>query len=124
MTLSAEASALGQKLLEHHRSVCSSVTGEANLIVRSEIARCSIRYGVLCERAGLPFLRRSSGSFLYEIAQLCEKHGWPPINSLVVNESGLPGAGYDHAPGGGFAQWDEQVRRAIAFRGYPDVLPG
>jgi hypothetical protein len=35
----------------------------------------------------------------------------------------LPGEGYDLAPGGGYAEWPEDVRDAIAFEGYPDVMP-
>jgi hypothetical protein len=89
----------------------------------SHVTRLSIRYGTLCAMAGLPFLSRSSGRYLREIAAWCENEGWPPINALVVNESGLPGEGYDLAPGGGYAEWPEDVRDAIAFEGYPDVMP-
>lgn len=123
MRFSPEARALGQKLLEHHMMMCHTTNVAATDLVDSQVTRLSIRYGTLCERAGLPFLTRSSGGYLHEIAVWCEKEGWPPINALVVNESGLPGEGYDRAPGGGYAKWPEQVRNAIAFKGYPDVMP-
>lgn len=123
MEFSQEARALGQKLLEHHRTVCRSVNAPAADLLDSDVKRLSIRYGVLCERAGLQSLTRLAGNFLYEIAVWCEKEGWPPINALVVNQSGLPGEGFDTAPGGGYAKWPEQVRKAITFKGYPDVMP-
>jgi hypothetical protein len=120
---SPPALALGQKLLEHHQAVCRGAKIPAAGLTDAQVAPLSIRYGKLCELAGLPFLARSSGGYLYEIAVWCENEGWPPINALVVNESGLPGDGYDRPPGGGYAQWPEQVRSAIAFKGYPDVMP-
>jgi len=123
MRFSAEAHALGQKLLDHHRAVCRGVSVSASDLTDSQVARLSIRYGVLCERAGLPFLTRSSGGYLREIAIWCEQEGWPPINALVVNESGLPGEGYDRAPGGGYAKWPEQVRKAVVCKEYPELMP-
>jgi hypothetical protein len=123
MNFSPEALALGQKLLEHHRTVCRSINIPATHLVESDVKRLSIRYGTLCKRAGLPLLTQSAGRFLYEVAVWCEKEGWSPINALVVNRSGRPGNGYDRAPGGGYAKWPEQVRNAITFKGYPDVMP-
>ena len=44
--------------------------------------------------------------------------------TLVVNrKSKIPGPGYETAPSGGFGQWEGQVRKCIAFRGYPDKMP-
>lgn len=88
MRFSAEAQALGQKLLDHHHDVCSAVSNPASALTDSQVAQNTIRYGTLCERAGIWELRRISGGFLHEIAVWCEQQGWPPINALVVNESG------------------------------------
>lgn len=93
MKFSAEARALGQKLLEHHRARCSGMSIQPYDLTDSQVSRISIRYGALCQRAGMPFLTPSSGGFLREIAVWCEQEGWPPINALAVNESGLPGEG-------------------------------
>ncbi len=123
MKFSPEARALGQTLLEHHKRCCASIEAAPADLVDSEVKRLSIRYGTLCAKAGLPFLTGSSGGFLHEIAVWCEREGWGPINALVVNESGIPGEGYDRAPGGWYAKWPEQVRNAIAFHGYPDAIP-
>jgi len=123
MEFSQEARAIGQKLLEHHSATCRSITVPPLDLLDSDVRRLSIRYRTLCERAGLQSLTRLAGNFLYEIAIWCDEKGWPPINALVVNQSGLPGEGYDTAPGGGYARWPEQVRRAITFKGYPDVMP-
>ena len=114
---------LGQTLLEYHKTACRTKNVAAIDLGDSQITRLSIRYGTLCAMAGVPFLSRSSGGYLHEIAVWCEKEGWPPINALVVNESGLTGEGYSLAPGGGYPKWSEQVRDAIAFKGYPDVMP-
>ena len=124
MKFSAEAHALGQKLPDHHNSACRGVDVPAADLVDSQVSTFLIRYGVLCERAGLPFLTRSSGGYLHEIALWCDKQGWPPINALVVNESGIPGEGYDRAPGGGYAKWPEQVRNAILCKQYTARMPG
>lgn len=87
-------------------------------------AHC-ISYGALCERAGYPCLPHFAGRYLGEIAGwCCNEHGWPPIHALAVNvDSKIPGHGYDEAPGGGFAEWEDQVRKVIAFKGYPEYMP-
>lgn len=123
MRFSAEAHALGQKLLDHHHEVCGAVSNPASALTDSQVAQNTIRYGTLCERAGIWELRRISGGLLHEIAVWCEQQGWPPINALVVNESGIPGEGYDRAPGGGYANWPDQVRNAIVFKQYPKQMP-
>jgi len=56
--------------------------------------------------------------FLYEIAQWCDEHGWPPLNALVINEErGYPGDGYSKAPG--CHEWVDDVKHVVAFPDYP-----
>ena len=51
---------------------------------------------------------------------LRHRNDWPPLNALAVNgETGMPGEGYDGAPGCDLLRWPEEVRRCIAFGGYP-----
>ena len=127
MRFSEAAYMLGRELLKYHREVCWPVHTQAERLTSGDVRRLCLRYGSLCDRAGAPYLTRNAGAYLHEIAVWCDAQGWPPINALVVNETGLPGGtvgtGYDAAPGGGFAVWPEQVRRAIVFRGYPELMP-
>lgn len=118
----SEARAMAKELLKHHKQVCRGLETDSKELTDSQVHDRCIRYGVLCDRIGAPYLTRSAGSFLHDVAEWCESEGWPPINALVVNESGLPGPGYDRAPGGGFANWPTQVRKAILFPSYPDHL--
>jgi len=90
--MTPEAQAITQALLYHHRSLESPESRPENPDAYT------IQYGKLCERAGVPWLTRSVGQFLQETAEWCESHGWPPINSLAVNDTGMPGGGYDIAP--------------------------
>jgi hypothetical protein len=116
--MTPEARALTQILLAHHKQHCRSqdrVTGVTG--------SCLIAYGDLCERAGLPHLKPTAGKFLREIAQRCHENGWPPLNSLVVNqETRKPGHGYDRAPGCSLKKWRDQVAACVSFSGYPDTL--
>ena len=115
---------MGQELLRHHRETCAGIATPPELLSDSQVKQLCLRYGTLCERIGAPFLTRSSGGFLHDIAEWCDGEKWPPLNALVVNAAGIPGEGYDRAPGGGFAEWPKQVRAAIVFKGYPDQLHG
>ena len=68
-------------------------------------------------------LTHAAGSFLGEIAEWCQAHGWPPINALVVNaDSRMPGEGYDTAAGCGLVNWPAQADACIRFDGYPDQM--
>lgn len=114
--MTPEAQAITQALLDHHRSVGPAETRPENP------DPYTIQYGKLCERAGVPWLTRSVGQFLQETAEWCAANGWPPINSLAVNETGMPGGGYDIAPGCSLLQWPEQVRNTIVCRSYPKTV--
>ncbi len=118
-----EARAMAQQLLKHHRQVCKPSRATPEDLTDGQLAHFCIRYGVLCELIGTAYLTRSAGGFLHGIAEWCERQGWPPINALVVNASGLPGEGYDRAPGGGFIEWPDQVRKAISYQHYPESVP-
>jgi len=111
-----EAQALTQALLDHHRSMGAPANRPENP------DPYTIQYGNLCERAGVPWLTRSVGQFLRETAKWCDDNGWPPINSLAVNDTGMPGGGYDIAAGCSLLQWPEQVRDTIVFGGYPRTV--
>jgi hypothetical protein len=112
--MTAEARALAQTLVAHHKSVCAPGRPADS---------CLIVYGTLCERAGVPFLTRGVGPFLREVAEWCAANAWPPINALAVNrETRMPGEGYDGAPGCSLVDWAREVRAAIDFQGYPDKL--
>ena len=114
--MSPEARKLVQALLDHHRKVCRSQSGEA-LSVHS----CVIIYGDLCERAGLPHLKSAVGKYLREIAQWCHDNGWPPLNALAVNhDTHRPGRGYRTAPGCSLERWQDDAAACIKFADYPD----
>lgn len=116
--MTAEARALAQALLDHHRVTCPPRLG-----TKPSVDSCIIAYGPLCNRAGVPHLTRSVGQFLREVADWCSKNGWPPINALAVNrETRMPGEGYDGAPGCSLLAWPDEARAAIDFGGYPDKV--
>jgi len=116
--MTAGARALAQALLDHHKQVCRPRRGR-----HVSVESCVIAYSLLCERAGVPFLTHSVGSFLREVADWCYANDWPPINALAVNRyTGMPGEGYDGAPGCSLLRWPDEVRACIEFDGYPDVV--
>lgn len=116
--MSAEAVALAQVLLDHHRRVCRRAGGPP-----ANVDQCLLPYGELCQRAALPYLTRTVGYFLQQVAQWCHDNGWPPINSLAVNhESRMPGEGYEGAPGCSLLRWPVDVEVCIAFDAYPEVV--
>ncbi len=110
-----EALRLGQALLDHHRLTTSQVPPGKGIIAD----RYTIRYGTLCTNAGVPHVLRIVGSFLGEVAEWCADKGYPPLNSLAVNETGLPGEGYDGAGGFKITAWPADVENCIRFTGYP-----
>src|SRR5437867_4561554 len=117
-TLSPEAVALTNVLLEHHARVCRRPGGPPR-----DVDSCLIVYGSLCDRAGLPYLTRSVGNFLQEVAEWCSDNDWPPLNSLAVNQdSRMPGECYDLAPGCSLLNWPDQLKACIAFRSYPSAV--
>jgi hypothetical protein len=116
--MSPEAQKLAQALLDHHRKVCRTRSGEI-----STTDSCLITYGALCECAGLLHLKPAAGKYLREIAQWCHDNGWPPLNALAVNhDSRTPGHGYDGAPGCSLAHWKDEATACIKFAGYPAII--
>lgn len=117
--MKGESKALLRALLAHHQMVCRP-PGTRITDVNTRV----ISYGQLCTAAGVPWLVRSVGPFLLEIAEWCEQHGYPPLNSLAVNgESLIPGDSYDGAGNFRLADWQTDVERCLTFPGYPSTLP-
>jgi hypothetical protein len=122
--MTAEATAIAKVLLRRHSQQCGAYKGAIPKSITDRIVKQSvISYGSLCERAGVPFLTHGVGRFLGEIAEWCEENDWPPLNSLAVNRAtGMPGEGYDGAPGSDLLRWPEQIRQCIVFDGYPETV--
>jgi hypothetical protein len=114
-----EARALAQALLDHHRARTSASPPGKTIVP----AHYTVRYGDLCSKAGAAHLTRIAGSFLGEIAEWCADQGYPPLNSLAVNETGLPGHGYDGAGGFTIGDWPKEVEECVRFTGYPTSMP-
>lgn len=111
-----EARALGNALLQHHKTRTQAAPPAQRVLIR----RYTISYSDLCARARVPHLTRIVGSFLGEVAQWCADHGYPPLNALAVNAStAQPGEGYDGAGGFKMVDWHAEVERCIRFTGYP-----
>ena len=115
----AEARALGQALLDHHRAVTSQHPPAKNIIP----SWYTIRYGALCSKAGVPHVLRVIGGFLQEVAEWCEVNRYPALNSLAVNDTGMPGDGYDGVGGFKIVHWHAEVEKCIRFGGYPAAMP-
>jgi hypothetical protein len=116
-----EARVLAKALLRHHEHACRHLRiRKSKEVTDGMINRSVIPYGILCDRAGVPFLTHVSGKFLGEIAEWCYKNGWPPLNALAVRkDTGMPGEGYDGAAGCSLLKWPDEVRKCIAFGRYP-----
>ena len=117
--MSPVARAICQALLDHHRLVCPPDGGG------KAPDSCLISYGDLCHRAGVSAVVRKVGHFLQEVAEWCDRSGYPPLNSLAVNQdSRMPGDNYDVAPGCSLLGWPAQAQACIDFTGYPEKAPG
>jgi hypothetical protein len=117
--MSPIARALTRVLLEHNGEVCVGHPFRPPII-----DRCVIAYGDLCRRAGYPAIERNVGRYLQEVAVCCAERGWPPLNSLAVNqETHMPGDNYDVAPGCSLLGWPGEAERCITFGGYPAAGP-
>jgi hypothetical protein len=115
----AETHRIGQALLDHHRTVRKA---PGVRVTDADVNRCLITYSALCERAGVPWLVRTVGSFLGELASWCSSMGYPPINALAVNATTrMPGDGYYGAEQ--CHEWPREVRECLAFQGYPAKMP-
>lgn len=101
MTMRPEAAVLARELVRRHEQVRQTVTVErADDVTDGMIGNAVIAYGLLCERAGVPFLTHGVGTFLGDVADWCAENGWPPLNSLAVNgDRRIPGEGYETATG-------------------------
>jgi len=109
------AEAFAQALLTRHKQVCREFTAPVS---EAHIKASRITYGDLCKMAGrgVPV---GAGPFLFEVHKRCEKQGFPPLKSLVVNKkTGKPGENYP----GGLGTWPKHVRECIAFKKYPHSL--
>lgn len=112
-----ESRALLSALLAHHRQVCLPPGTRV-----FDISQRVISYGQLCQAAQVPWLVRNVGRYLLEIAEWCEQHHYPPLNSLAVNaESLVPGDSYDGAGNFQLANWPADVERCLTFPGYPST---
>jgi len=119
MTIKPESRALAQALLDHHRARVTELPPRG----KPATAQYLVRYGDLCAKAGVPHLTRVVGPFLREIAEWCKAAGYPPLNALAVNQTGMPGEGYDGAGGYVMNEWPKDVEACILFTGYPARLP-
>jgi hypothetical protein len=119
--LTEEARVLARELLRHHEQMCRQLAlRNPEEVTDGMVNQSIIFYGDLCDRAGVPFLTRSVGHFLAEIAEWRDENSWPPLNALAVNsESKEPGDGNDEAAGCALLRWPNDVRKCIAFHGYP-----
>lgn len=111
------AQALADVLLAH-RTAAVALHPPGKRIITS---RYVIAYGDLCAKAGVPHLTRTVGVFLQEIADWCDQHGVPPLNSLAVNGD-VPGDGYDGAGGFTIVQWPNDLEACIRSDNYPANL--
>jgi hypothetical protein len=115
-SLSPEATALCQVLLNHQRAILSAAN-------RPRFQDCLITYRELCDAAGLPLLTESINGCLWEIAEFCAENGWPPLNAIVVNaRTHEPGRSYDKAPGCSLKDWLDEAQRCLEFPHYPDLV--
>jgi hypothetical protein len=116
------ARSLAEVLLDRHRRICRTFNvGQPEAVGDNMIQDSTIEYGILSESAGYPNLGQAVSNPLGEIAEWCATNSFPPLNSLAVSkETHMPSEGYERAAGCSLLHWPEQVRRCIAFRGYPD----
>lgn len=115
-TLSPEAAALCQALLNHQRAIVGATK-------RPPFQECLMTYRELCDAAGVPLLTQSISGCLWEIAEFCASNEWPPLNSIVVNSrTREPGKDYEKAPGCSLRDWRDEAQRCLDFLHYPDLV--
>ena len=115
--MTPESTAIASVLLKNHREFCREFEGlMPEEISDGMVEQSVIPYGDLCEWAGFPFLLPGVGRFLDEIGEWCEENDWPLLNSLAVNRKSRMPDGSD------LLLWPDQVRRCIAFDGYPTKI--
>ena len=111
---------LGNALFKRHQEKCSGFTVTAELVTEDQIKEATISYKALLIKVGAPeSLAESIGAYLGEVAEWCDARNMPPVNALAINASlGMPGVGYFTAAGAS-EKWQNDVRKCIAFKGYP-----
>jgi hypothetical protein len=115
-SLSPEAAALCQVLLNHQRAM---VGAEHRLPFQD----CLITYRDLCDEAEVPMLTDCINGSLWEIAEFCAENDWPPLNALVVNaRTREPHKSYNKAPGCSLNGWRDEAQRCLEFLYYPDLV--
>jgi hypothetical protein len=104
-TLSPEAAAICQVLLNHQRALAAAEK-------RPPFNECLITYRDLCDEAGVPMLIEAINGCLWEIAEFCAQNEWPPLNSMVVlAKTHEPAKNYDKAPGCSLREWRDEAQR-------------
>ena len=115
-TLSPEATAICQVLLDHQRAILGAAK-------RPPFQQCLLTYSDVCAAAGLPLLTESINGCLWEIAEFCAQNNWPPLNAMVVNSrTREPGKGYDRSPGCSLKSWLDEAQSCLDFTHYPDLV--
>lgn len=114
---------LGTALFKRHQEKCGRFTGAAAAVTEDLIKEATISYKALLIKVGAPeSLAESIGNYLGEVAEWCDERGMPPVNALAINASfGMPGPGYFTAAGA-TEKWESDVRKCIAFKGYPSRM--
>lgn len=114
--MTTKAQAFAEVLIKRHQEVCRTREKHtAESVDNIDIYTCFITYVELCREAkvGAPI---GASLFLAEIYAKCVANGWPPLNSLVVNQK-------THEPGKQYSgkSWKREIKECIAFPGYPPI---
>lgn len=114
--MTPKAQAVAEVLINRHARLCTERERKtARSVDAFDVQACIITYVKLCKEAkvGAPI---GVGYFLNEIHEKCVANGWPTLASLVVKKlTRKPAMNY---PG---KDWNAEIRRCIAFPGYPPI---
>ncbi len=117
--MSSLASRLLDTLLVHHKVNCRPITVAADDIESRTVRDLCLTYAEVTPKGGPK--PNYMGQPLSQIGKLCMQNRWPCLDSLVVQEdTGVPGPGYFKLHAGGPKAWQDEVRKCILFKGYPD----
>lgn len=112
--LSNRAVQLANELLKRQRKFRRTPAG----VNQRAVEKAIISYMDLCKPLGTAW--RDAGKPLGEIAKWCSANNWPPLNALAVNhKTHEPSEEYNGAGGFQLDEWCLDVRKCIAFAGYP-----
>lgn len=112
--MSDRAVKLANALLQHQRRF----RREPKNVNQKSVEKAIIAYQAIGTNAHIGW--RDIGQPLRDIAEWCDEQGWPPLNSLAVNnKTHEPSKEYDGAGNFQLAQWCYDVRKCIGFSGYP-----